>query len=52
MSRKGTQGFIGQMTTAKKTALPVEYLRNGNTVYDTTLNKFQIREAGAWTSAI
>jgi len=52
MARKGLLGFIGQMTTAKKNALPIEYLRNGNSLYDTTLNKFQVRENGAWASVI
>lgn len=42
--------FIPQLTTAQRDAL--KNVSNGQLIYNTTLNKFQGRESGAWVNLV
>ena len=42
--------FVPMLTTAQRDAL--QNVSNGQMIYNTTLNKFQGREAGAWVNFV
>ena len=46
--RKPKYGYIGTMTTAQRNALPVEYLRAGNWIYNTTTAQAERYNGAAW----